>query len=69
MSFLRKQETRLVPAKAGNQKYEKLLSKFVWIPASAGMTSGMTFGKAGTSLDSYFRRNEFVKQVLIFTTK
>ncbi len=29
----------------------------------------MTFGKAGTSLDSYFRRNEFVKQVLIFTTK
>ena len=38
MSFLRKQESRLVPAEAGIQKYERLLSRKVWIPASAGMT-------------------------------
>ena len=40
MSFLRKQESRLVPAKAGNQKYKRLLSRYLWIPAKAG--AGMT---------------------------
>ena len=51
----------VIPAQAGIHIYldKSLLNN--WIPACAGMT----FSKAGTSLVSCLRRNEFVKQAQV----
>ena len=38
MSFLRKQESRFIPAEAGTQQYGAIWNSFMfWIPACAGM--------------------------------
>jgi len=42
MSFPWKRESRLVPAEAGNQKYGRLLSRYLWIPACAGTSTEET---------------------------
>ena len=44
----------VIPAKAGIQKYKRFLSRYLWIPAFAGMTK--------RSLDE--KESEQVKQVI-----